>query len=259
MKKNPSGGSGRAAAIALLVALLPFGAQAAAPADSLWTEGVNAYSEGRWADARDAWTGIAAQGLESAELYYNIGNACFKEEDIAHAVLWYERALKADPSFDDARFNLEFARSRVMDRIEEVPEFFLEQWGRKACWLLPSGTWAVLCLVFLAATLAMLLLFLLGHGAARKAGFFTGIATLLLTLLCLDFAFWQRTDALRHNEAVVTVPVTEVKSSPGSGVSLFVLHEGTKVKLLENVGTWTNVELADGRQGWMETGTIEVI
>ena len=259
MKRKPKNSAGAALTALLLLAVLPLGARAAAPVDSLWNAGVAAYADGRWDEAREAWTGIAGQGLESAELYYNLGNACFKEGDVAHAILWYERSLKVDPSYGDARFNLEFARAQVQDRIDEVPEFILEQWGRKACWLLPSGVWAALCIVFFALTLGMLLLFLLGRGGARKAGFFTGIASLLLTLLCLDFAFWQRTDARKHDSAIVTVPVTEVKSSPGSGVSLFVLHEGTKVKLLETVGDWENIELSDGRQGWMKLSSMERI
>ena len=258
MRRKPSA-SRRAAVLALLVALLPLGAQASAPADSLWNAGTAAYADGRWDEARQAWTGIAGSGLESAELYYNIGNACYKGSDPAHAILWYERALKVNPSYEDARVNLEFVRSQIQDRIEEVPEFFLEQWGRKVCWLLPSNVWAILCLVMLAATLALALLFLLGRGGARKAGFFAGLVTLLLTLLCLYFAFWQRSDGLRHDSAIVTAPVSEVTSSPGSGVNLFVLHEGTKVKLLEQVGDWQNIELADGRQGWLRSGNIEVI
>ena len=259
MKRKPKSGAAAAALLALLMLALPARAGEVDKPDSLWTRGVAAYADGRWDDAREAWTGISAQGLESAELYYNIGNACFKGGDVAHAILWYERSLKVDPSFGDARFNLEFARTQVQDRIDEVPEFFLETWGRKACWLLPSGVWAALCILFFAATLAMLLLFLLGRGGARKAGFFVGIATLLLTLLCLDFAFWQRTDARKHDSAIVTEPVTEVKSSPGSGVSLFVLHEGTKVKMLETVGDWENIELSDGRQGWLKLGSVERI
>lgn len=255
MRRKPSA-AGRAAMLALLVTLLPLSGHAAEPADSLWNAGTAAYADGRWAEAREAWTGIAGQGLESPELYYNIGNACYKESDPAHAILWYERALKADPSFTDARVNLEFVRAQIQDRIEEVPEFFLEQWGRKMCWLLPSNAWAVLCLVMLAVTLALALLFLLGRGGARKAGFFAGLVTLLLTLLCLDFAFWQRTDGLKHDSAIVTSAVTEVTSSPGSGVNLFVLHEGTKVKLLQQVGEWENIELADGRQGWLKSASI---
>ncbi len=250
-------GAAGAAVLALLLAVsLPAGAQ---DTDSLWRRGVEAYSAQQWEEAAASWQAIAEGGLQSSELYYNIGGACYKGGDVAHAVLWYERALKSDPSNKDARVNLEFVRSQLQDRIEEVPEFFLEAWGRKACWLLPSGVWAVLFLVFLAGTLAMLLLFLLSEGRSRKVGFFVGIVLLLSSLLSLGFAFWQRSDARTSDHAVITVPVAEVKSSPGSGVNLFVLHEGTKVKVLEEVGGWNNVELSDGRQGWLQTDCAERI
>ena len=253
--RKPHKGAAAAAAL-LLLAALPLHGQ---DADSLWTKGCDAYAEGRWSEAAAAWQAIADGGQESAALCYNLGNAAFKQDDLAHAIIWYERALKADPSFKDARFNLDFARSRVQDRIEEVPEFFLKTWARSFCRILPSGAWAALFLVFLAAALAMLLLFLLGGGSARKAGFFSGIVLILLALLSFGFAFWQRSEGLSHDEAVVVSPVTEVKSSPGSGVSLFVLHEGTKVKVLEEIGGWNNIELSDGRQGWLQNDSVQRI
>ncbi|MBO4671215.1 MAG: BatD family protein [Bacteroidales bacterium] len=259
MKHRPKSGPGAAALLAALLLALPVSGFAAPDTDTLWEQGVAAYGDARWQDAADAWTQIAGAGLESASLYYNIGNAFYKGGDNAHAILWYERALKVDPSYEDARVNLEFVRTQVQDRIEEVPEFFLEAWGRKMCWSLPSNVWAILCLVLLAGTLACALLFLLGSGRSRKIGFFVGLVLLLGTLLCLDFAFWQRTDALSHDGAIVTEAVSEVKSSPGSGVSLFVLHEGTRVKLLETVGDWENISLADGRQGWIKRSALEVI
>ena len=260
MRHKHKGGSGAAAALAALLLTLPAASiSAQSSQDSLWEQGVQAYSESRWQDAADAWTQIAGSGKESASLYYNIGNAMYKGGDNAKAILWYERALKVDPSYDDARVNLEFVRTQIQDRIEEVPEFFLEAWGRKMCWLLPSNAWAVLFLVLFAGVLAMLLLFLLGRGGARKTGFFVGLVLLVMSLLCLDFAFWQKTEGLKHDGAIVTEAVSEVKSSPGSGVSLFVLHEGTKVKILETVGEWQNIELSDGRQGWIPAGSLTVI
>ena len=255
MRKPSAKGAGAVVALLVLLALPAY----SQGTDSLWRAGTDAYAAGQWEEASAAWQAIADSGLESSELYYNLGNAAFKQDYIAHAILWYERAVKVDPSNADARYNLDFARAQLQDRIEEVPEFFLETWGRKMCWLLPSGVWAVLFLVLLAATLAMLLLFLLGRGGARKAGFFIGLATLVLALLCLDFAFWQKTDARSDTGAIVTAPVVEVKSSPGSGVSLFVLHEGTKVTVLEQVGDWYNIELADGRQGWLKVGNFDYI
>ena len=237
-------------------------AQQTAYTDSLWTVGTAAYSDGNWAAAEDAWTDIRALGLESPQLYCNLGDALFKQDDLAHAILNYERALKLDPSYADARHNLAFAQTQLQDKIEAVPDFFLEVWGRKLCWLLPSDTWALLFLGLLAVTLGCVLLFLLGRRvAARKTGFIAGIVALVLALLCLDFAFWQRADYRKADSAIVTCAVTTVQSAPGrdSAKDLFVLHEGTKVKLLDSVGSWRNIELADGRQGWLESDDLEVI
>ena len=259
--RKPAGG---AAALLALLLLLPAHAVSAQQhaADSLWTAGVTAFTDGDWAGAAGAWSAIRELGIESPELYYNLGNACFKQDDLAHAILNYERALKLDPSYSDARFNLEFAQGFVQDKIEAVPEFFLEVWGRKVCWLLPSDTWAALFLLLLAAALGCVLLFLLGRSvAARKTGFICGIVALVFALLCLDFAFWQRTDYHKADGAIVTRPVTTVQSSPGrdSAKDLFVLHEGTKVKVLDSVGEWRNIELADGRQGWLPEADLDVI
>ena len=259
--RKPAGG---AAALLALLLLLPAQAVSAQQhaADSLWTAGVTAFTDGDWAGAAGAWSAIRELGIESPELYYNLGNACFKQDDLAHAILNYERALKLDPSYSDARFNLEFAQGFVQDKIEAVPEFFLEVWGRKICWLLPSDTWATLFLLLFAAALGCVLLFLLGRSvAARKTGFICGIVALVIALLCLDFAFWQRTDYHKADGAIVTRPVTTVQSSPGrdSAKDLFVLHEGTKVKVLDSVGDWRNIELADGRQGWLPEADLDVI
>ena len=261
MKKTPSRGG--AAIIALLLMLVPFAAQAQQSyPDSLWHSGVNAYTAGDYASALQDWEGVRATGLMSKELYFNLGNAYFKTGEIAPAILWYERALRLDPSDADIRYNLDYARALTQDRIDEVPEIFFEQWGHAMCYLLPSNTWAVLGLVFLALTVACALLFLLGSTSGRrKLGFFLGIAFLLLSLLGWDFAQWQRTEALRQNQAIVMRPVSSVQSSPSAEASkdLFILHEGTKVRILDNVGGFSQIEIADGRQGWIPAPDIEVI
>ena len=252
---------GAGAAILALLLTLPFTSGAADRADSLWTAGVAAYTEGRWDAAQEAWESILATGESSAVLYYNIGNACFKRSDLSHAILNYEKALKLDPSYADARYNLEFANSMIQDRIENVPEFFLKTWIRNASRTLSSGAWAVLFLIFLAGTLALLLFFLLSSRTAlRKAGFFGGIACALLAALCLGFSLGQRRDCLTMDKAIVTASVSPVKSAPGGGsvTDLFVLHEGTKVSVLSEVGEWCNIELSDGRQGWIRHPDIEI-
>jgi len=262
MKKGVSAPAAAAPLLALLLAL-PLGAQAAESyPDSLWKAGVEAYSAGDWSQAAADWSDVAATGLRSKELYYNLGNAHFKDGETAQAILQYERALRMDPSDPDVRYNLEFARSMTQDRIDEVPEFILKTWVRKVNYLLPSNAWAALSLLFLALALGLILLFLLGPTTgSRRTGFFTGIAALLLALASWGFALSQKADAERHDTAIVMRPVTSVTSSPSSDAakSLFILHEGTKVKVLDEVSGYTDIELADGRRGWLPSGDIEVI
>ena len=177
-------------------------------------------------------------------------------------ILNYERALRLDPSYEDARYNLELAGSMIQDRIDPVPEFILKAWARDVCWLMDSDAWAVTFIVLLALTLAMVLLFLLAPTVAgRRTGFFTAIALVLLAAGTLGFSMWQKNDYMRTDSAIVMRPVSSVKSSPSaeSSQDLFVLHEGTKVRILDHVGSWSNIELADGRQGWIRTSEIETI
>lgn len=230
--------------------------------DSLWTAGVQAYTDGKFADASTAWTSIEESGQKSAKLYYNLGNAWFKQGNYPKAILNYERALRLDPSYSDARYNLEFTGNFVQDKIEPVPEFILKSVARKVCYVMSSNVWAVIFLVLLAAALMMGLLFLLGSSVGkRRTGFYCGIVLLLLSAGALSFSAWQKSDSMKTDTAIVMSPVSSVKSSPSSGSSkdLFVIHEGTKVTILDEVGSWKNISLADGRQGWLPAADLEVI
>ena len=230
--------------------------------DSLWNNANGAYVEGRWEDAVAGYDMISSMGLESAALYCNLGDAYFKSGNISKAILNYERALKIDPSYEDARYNLELTAGMIQDRIDPVPEFILKVWAKDICWLMDSDGWAVTFLVLLALTLAMGLLFVLSPSVAgRRTGFFTGIVFLLFAVAALSFSVWQKNDYMKTDSAIVMRPVSSVKSSPSTEAAqdLFVLHEGTKVDILDQVGSWSNIELADGRQGWIRTSDIETI
>ena len=261
--KGKKGAASHAVALVLLM-MVPMAASAQNEAyvDSLWNVANEAYAEGRWADAVKDYEMISEMGLESASLYCNTGNAFFKDGNVPMAILYYERALKIDPSYADARYNLELMNAAIQDRIDPVPEFILKVWMRDACYIMDSDAWAVCFLVFFALTLAMALVFLLAPSAGgRRAGFFSGIIMLILAVFSVSFAIWQKNDYVNADEAVVMRPVASVKSSPAteSSTDLFILHEGTKVKIVDEVGRWNNIELADGRQGWLPSEDVEVI
>lgn len=230
--------------------------------DSLWSKGVQAYTDGRWSECTESLKALESLGVVSPELYYNLGNAYFKSGDYPHAILYYERTLKISPSFEDARINLDFANSLIRDKIDAVPEFVLKSWARKVCYLMPSDFWALISIVLFAAALALFLVFRLGASRGlRRTGFYCSIVALILSASSFGMAQWQRNSYLKADGAIVMKPVASVKSSPSrdSSKDLFVLHEGTKVTVLDTVGEWKNISLSDGRQGWIEESDMEMI
>jgi tetratricopeptide (TPR) repeat protein len=253
------------AMLVLMLMLMPFAASYAhedAYVDSLWNAANAAYAEGQWDVAASGYEMISGLGLESAALYCNTGNAYAKSGNVPMAILYYERALKADPSYEDAAYNLELMNSRIQDRIESVPEFFARKWLKDISYLMDSNAWAIVTLVLLAAVLAMGLLFLLAPSVAgRRTGFFTGIVLMVFMFFALGFSLSQKKAYMAADKAIVMRPVVSVKSSPSSEASkdLFILHEGTKVTVLDQVGNWNNISLADGRQGWLPASDIERI
>lgn len=264
MKSNKNNMLKTSVLAGLLLMMLPFAASAQDDAyvDSLWNASNAAYAEGHWTDAVEGYRMISELGLESAPLYCNMGDAFFKDGNVPMAILCYEKALKIDPSYSDARFNLELLNSTIQDRIDPVPEFILKVWMKDLCYVMDSDSWAICFLVFLAVTLALVLLFLLAPAVGgRRTGFFAGIVTLLLAVSSLSFSLWQKHDYMNADDAIVMRPVTAVKSSPSaeSSTDLFILHEGTKVRIIDSVGSWSNIELADGRQGWIPASDMEII
>lgn len=262
MKMSKSANKSKALAVALLF-LVPMASYAQNDhPDSLWNAANEAYAQGNWDAAIQNYQAIVDASMESAPLWCNMGSAWYKSGNLGKAILCYERALKLDPSYDDAVYNLDLLNSQKIDRIESVPELILVTWMKKLGRTLDSNSWAVCFLVFLALSLAMALLFVLGSSVnSRRIGFFAGVVFVLVTCASLSFSIWQKNEYMKTDSAIVLRPVSSVKSSPSgdSAKDLFVLHEGTKVKVLDNVGGWSNIELSNGNQGWVPSTDIENI
>ena len=263
--KNPSKGSGKKSAGAAIATLVLFLSATAVSAQndvaSLWQAGNDAFAAGQWQNALNYYQTIEGENLESADLYYNIGNTYFKLGDNGHAILYFERALKLDPAHADAANNLEIVRQLTLDKIDAVPDFILVSWFRSLRQSLSADAWAWITLGLLAIVGLLMTCFRnSGSPALRKLSFIAACVFFVLTVFTFIFSLLQRRAVTRTDSAIITAPVCSVKSSPADGgKTVFVLHEGTKVRLLDSVGDWTKLEIPDGRQGWASTTTLEII
>ena len=218
-----------------------------------------AYNKGHYASAVSFCERTLAAGYESAAVYYNLGNAWFKQNEMAAAIYNYERALLLAPGDEDILHNLKIANSRIIDKIEVVPDLFFERWWKSFYNLFPGDTWALLSLVFLSMFLtALSVFFLSGRTSVRRAGFWSAVVFLVFIGFSTAFA-WKNHFRSRHKDhGIVFSPSITAKSSPdASSVDLFVLHEGTKVQIGDRVDQWIRIRIANGTVGWIPAESVK--
>lgn len=228
--------------------------------DQLWRQAEKQYADKQYTDAAETYKGLLQYGASSA-LYYNYANALYKTDNIGLAILNYERALRLDPSNEDIRFNLEYVNRMKTDRIESVEPFFLTQWVDALGSCMTSNGWAYTGIVCFAVTLGLLLIYLFGRQRwLRKTAFFSAFSAFAVTVAATLYAFGIRRDALHNEAAIVLSGSVSVKSSPDqSGTEVFVIHEGTKVWIKSTLADWSEVRLADGNTGWLQSADVEII
>jgi len=245
----------------LLLILLAARELPAQTPEQLFRQANQLYQQGKFTEARDAYGTILGSGYESPELLYNLGNACYKSGSIPSAILNYERARRLLPADEDLRHNLQIANMMITDRIEPTPRLFVwEYWdGIKNAFSLQGLTMTVY-LLYLCLALIASVFFLSRTYALRKLATLAGSGFLVLFLFFLVVLIARLGDVTRTDEAIVLTQIVTVKNSPDAKSSdAFVLHGGVKVQIIDRVGTWSKVRLADGKVGWLEAASAEVI
>jgi tetratricopeptide (TPR) repeat protein len=224
-------------------------------------KGNTAYSSGNYKEAVQAYTSLSTQGLEATDLFYNLGNSYFKLNDMPHAILWYERAKRLDPGNEDVTFNLNVANSRITDKIEPLPEFFLKRWLRSLTDLYSVDTWAKAGIALLIISLLLFSLYIASRVLVlRKLGFWTGFPALVFSVIFLIFAWTGYNSRISEQSAIIINPTVTVKSSPDDkSTDIFVIHEGCKVQLVDHIGNWYEIRIVNGSIGWVEMGNLEKI
>ena len=224
-------------------------------------EADSAYTRGQYQQAISDYETLLKNGA-SAELYYNLGNAYYRTENITRAVLNYERALLLSPGDRDIRFNLQLAQSKTIDKIVPESEMFFITWYHSLVNLMSVDGWARMAVFSLALVIVLFLIYLFSEPVwLRKVGFFGGMFLLVVFVLSNIFAWQQKQNLLFRKGAIVTSTSVTVKSTPAkNGTDLFILHEGTKVSITDgSMKDWKEIRLADGKEGWIESNKIEMI
>lgn len=228
-------------------------------------EAIAAYNEGHFRRAIEIMEAEMdaklKDGLESAGLYYNLGNAYFRMNELANARLYYEKALLIDPGDRDTQHNIDYLSTKITDKILVADTFFLNIWFRAVQNLFASNAWATIAIVMFLALVACLVAFFFSRSImVKKTAFYIGIVSLIIVIFANVFAFRQKNKIETRDTAVIMVGSVSVVSSPDiNSKELFILHAGTKVDITKQDRNWLEIEIDNGSVGWIQRDKIEII
>jgi tetratricopeptide (TPR) repeat protein len=221
----------------------------------------DAYNQKNYTEAIALYEELASQGYKEATIYYNLGNAYFKNDKLSKALLWYERALRLDPANEDIKHNLAFANQQTIDNIDVQPETFIKVWFRFVRDLFSVKIWSILSIVFVAiCCVCIVLMVVLSFPRWRMILFVKALIVFVFAVFSIIFANLQRNNINREDEAIIMDKILTVKSTPDvSGTNLFTVHEGIKVQITDKAGNWIEIRFPDGNKGWINKDAVEVI
>lgn len=226
---------------------------------AIFEEGNKAYNEGDYDAAINNYEKILENGETSAEVYFNLGNAHYKLNNIGPSVYYYEKALQLKPNDKDIRDNLAFAQNMALDDIEEKETTGLSGIWKDSVSILGYNQWAWLAISFAVLFAVFFLIYYFSRRSLSKRLFFTlSMVVIFLSVLSVVFAFQQKEYAEGGQYAIIFTEEAVVRGEPTlRGEEIFTLHEGTKVEVLETYQDWVRFELANGTQGWMDRNYIK--
>ncbi|MFZ2283595.1 MAG: tetratricopeptide repeat protein [Lutibacter sp.] len=229
--------------------------------EDLFSKANDFYKNGQYSKAIQLYLNIEKQGMESDDLFFNLGNSYYKLNKVAPSIYYYEKALKLNPIHEDASINLAFAKRMTIDIVEDLPKSFLQRFSSAVIQKLTYDTWAILGVIasFLAAFLFLMYYF--SYSPKQKIFYFnTTIFMFFVMIIMVVFAFSNYDITQKSRSAIVFSLKSDIKNSPSiDGEEVFELHEGTKVYILDELSNWKKIILADGKIGWINAADIKEI
>lgn len=245
----------------LFVLSLPMQTYFAQSVDDLLAEGNGYYQNQQYEDALSSYKNIADQGFESEVLFFNLGNTYFRLNRLGYAILYYEKALLLDPNDEDINYNLKLANVRTVDKISEVPKLFIVEWWDLFVSLLsPSGWLQVVFALYLIVLILVGIYFISSRYLIKRTGLLCGSVgfVLLLFFLIVFISAYLRDTTSEYGILVKSVETVKISPDEKSN-DAFVIHEGVKFELEDELQGWTKIKLADGKVGWLPGRTFESI
>lgn len=243
----------------IYIFLVFFATMASAQNSKLFEQGKEFYKNGKYQQAIDAWKQILDNGEVSSELYFNIGNAQYKLNQIGPSIYYYEKALQLSPNDSDIKNNLAFAENARIDAIEPLPKSVFSKWYNALANIFTYDGWAILAVVGSVAFVICFLIYYFSYSERQKRIFFAASTLAVLVLIgSTTMAFITYGDYRNSKPAIVFADQIEVKNEPSMGSNpAFILHEGTKVQILAKDGNWYRIQIADGKDGWVAASEIK--
>ncbi len=218
------------------------------------------YSNAEYKEAIKLYEEVLNNGVEAFELYYNLGNAYYKNNNLGYAILNYERAKLLSPNDDKNNHNIEFANQYIKDKLNKIPEFFLSKFFKQMIYSKSSNFWAFLTIFSFIVGLGSVIIFLFEQEKLyKKISFIASIILFVVAINSFVFSYKTKKNTVGENNAIV-VETAIVKSSPGNeGTELFILNEGVKIALKGKSSDWYEIKLEDGSIGWLHNKYFEII
>ncbi|MFZ9002794.1 MAG: tetratricopeptide repeat protein [Robiginitalea sp.] len=229
--------------------------------DSLFNKATAAYNQGNYDDAVSYYEEILEGGEHSAAVYFNLGNAHYKKNQIAPSIYYYEKALLLDADDPEIQNNLRFARNMTLDAISPLPQTDLQRYYRDLLFTLSMDVWAYAGIFFVLAFVVAYLLFLGSNTPNRKRiGLISSLVSLLLAVVCTALSYLQYQAYRKDQPAIIFASEIPVRSEPNErSTPAFLLHEGTRVQVLDSLDQWRKIELADGQNGWVPSDSMRLL
>jgi tetratricopeptide (TPR) repeat protein len=245
----------------LIFSFLIINVISASQIDDLMKKGNDAYQNAKYQDAITDYENLVKDGYEGVSLYYNLGNAYYKDGKLGYAILYYEKALRLSPNDDDIQHNLAIANAKTLDRINTLPKFFIFQWWESLLAFFSVKGWTYFTyILFILILVAAGIYFFIKNPLVQRYSFFGGLAILVLFILSVVMLAININRDLNVKNGIIIAQVVSAKLSPDTKSNdAFVIHEGLKVKMEDKVDNWVEVRLNDGKIGWLPENDVAQI